>query len=216
MSGLCLVTGGSGYFGSLLVQRLRAQNRRVRIFDVNDANDRPEDVEFCQGDIRDVEAVQLACQDVSVAFHCVAMVPLAKDKQAFWAVNRDGTHLMLEACLKAGVQKMVYVSSSAVYGAPDTNPVNEDSVPVPQEDYGRAKLAAEKLCFDYSQDGFSVGIIRPRTIMGHGRLGIMQVLFEWIRQGKKEEKCKKVRYYHNSSTNLVANNNLHFEQRLAA
>jgi nucleoside-diphosphate-sugar epimerase len=56
--------------------------------------------------------------------------------------------------------------------------------PRPQEAYGRAKLAAERLCADYVARGLDVSVIRPRTIMGHGRLGIMQILFEWIRQGR--------------------------------
>jgi nucleoside-diphosphate-sugar epimerase len=76
------------------------------------------------------------------------------------------------------------MSSSAVYGAPDRNPVDDDTPLRPGEDYGKAKLAAEELCRQYAKDGVDVTIIRPRTIMGHGRLGIMQILFEWIRQGR--------------------------------
>jgi nucleoside-diphosphate-sugar epimerase len=76
------------------------------------------------------------------------------------------------------------MSSSAVYGAPDRNPVDDATVPRPQEAYGKAKLAAEVLCHEYAKKGLDVTIVRPRTIMGHGRLGIMQILFEWVRQGK--------------------------------
>jgi nucleoside-diphosphate-sugar epimerase len=56
-------------------------------------------------------------------------------------------------------------------------------VPHPREVYGRAKLEAEKLCRLYAEQGLDVSIIRPRTIMGHGRLGIFQILFEWIHEG---------------------------------
>jgi nucleoside-diphosphate-sugar epimerase len=56
-------------------------------------------------------------------------------------------------------------------------------VPLPQEAYGRAKLEGEKLCRRYAEQGLDVSIVRPRTIMGHGRLGIFQILFEWIRLG---------------------------------
>src|SRR6185295_5166737 len=81
------------------------------------------------------------------------------------------------------VRKVVYVSSSAVFGVPKSNPVNEKTEPSPGEAYGRAKLEGEKLCAHYSKEGLDVTIIRPRTIMGHGRLGIFQILFEWIREG---------------------------------
>ncbi len=183
MSELHLVTGGAGYFGTLLTQKLRATGHRVRIFDINEA-EREEGVEMVRADIRDAEAVARACEGVDVVHHNVALVPLAKDKAAFFSVNRDGTKNLLAGAKKAGVRKVVHMSSSAVFGAPDTNPVDESTPPRPQEDYGAAKLAAETLCHDFEAQGVDVTIIRPRTIMGHGRLGIMQILFEWVRTGK--------------------------------
>jgi nucleoside-diphosphate-sugar epimerase len=110
-------------------------------------------------------------------------VPLAKDKALFWSVNRDGMETVLDAALEAGVAKLIYTSSSAVFGVPASNPVTEDTVPSPAEDYGRAKLDGERLCRDFAQRGLDVTIIRPRTILGSGRLGIFQILFEWIYQG---------------------------------
>lgn len=184
MADLHLVTGGSGYFGCLLVRRLIDAGHRVRVFDLNDAEDRPPIVEFVRGDIRDHRAVDSACRDVAVVHHNVALVPLAKDKRAFWAVNRDGTRNLLEASLAAGVRKVINTSSSAVFGVPERNPVTEDMKPTPQEDYGRAKLAGEILCEEFAGRGLDVTIVRPRTIMGHGRLGIMQILFEWVRLGR--------------------------------
>lgn len=184
MSELHVVTGGSGYFGLLLVDRLREAGHRVRIFDINDAEDRPADVELFRGDIRDPDAVREACRDADVVHHNVALVPLAKDKDAFWSVNRDGTRILLEACLANGVRKVMHTSSSAVFGVPERNPVTEKMEPHPREDYGRAKLAAEHLCHEFIENGLDVTIIRPRTIMGHGRLGIMQIIFEWVREGR--------------------------------
>jgi nucleoside-diphosphate-sugar epimerase len=179
-----LVTGGAGYFGTLLVERLRTTGVRVRIFDINDADERAADVEMVRGDIRDAAAVRRAVEGCAVVHHNVAMVPLAKDKEAFVSVNADGTRNLLEAARGAGVRKVVHMSSSAIFGAPKSNPVTEETTPNPGEDYGRAKLDAEVLCHEYEARGLDVSIIRPRTIMGHGRLGIMQILFEWVRQGK--------------------------------
>jgi nucleoside-diphosphate-sugar epimerase len=183
-SDLALITGGSGYFGSLLRDRLRARGRQVRIFDLSDAQDRPADVLFIQGDIREASSVARACEGVSSVFHCVAQVPLAKDRALFDSVNVGGTKTLLEAAARASVKKVVYVSSSAVFGAPKDNPVTEATPPTPAEAYGRAKLEGENLCKTYSSKGLDVSIIRPRTILGHGRLGIFQILFEWIREGR--------------------------------
>jgi nucleoside-diphosphate-sugar epimerase len=178
-----LVTGGAGYFGSLLVLKLLEKKRRVRVFDLH-APDDVSAVDVVRGDIRDATAIRRACEGVSVIHHNVAMVPLAKDKSAFVSVNEGGTRNMLEAAKAAAVRKVIAMSSSAVFGVPKKNPVDESTVPNPREDYGRAKLAAEKICHAFIADGLDVTIIRPRTIIGHGRLGIMQILFEWIRLGK--------------------------------
>jgi nucleoside-diphosphate-sugar epimerase len=183
MSDLHVVTGGAGYFGTRLVELLHASGKQVRIFDLNDAEGLPANVTQMRGDIRDARAVREAVRGAAVVHHNVALVPLAKNKAAFWGVNRDGTRHLLEAARDEGVRKVVHMSSSAVFGAPDRNPVDDRTVPRPQEDYGRAKLAAEDLCREYAARGLDVTILRPRTIMGHGRLGIMQILFEWVRRG---------------------------------
>ena len=178
-----LITGGSGYFGSLLRDRLRERGQAVRVFDLTDADDRQSDVQYVKGDIRDAARVTEAIAGCDTIFHCVAQVPLAKAKKLFHSVNVHGTENLLRAAFDAKVRKVIYVSSSAVFGAPKANPVTEETPPTPGEAYGRAKLEAETLCRDYAQRGLDVTIIRPRTIMGHGRLGIFQILFEWIREG---------------------------------
>ena len=178
-----LITGGAGYFGSLLLRKLIEKDYECVIFDLNDAEDRPENVEFIQGDIRDYDAVLAACQGVTVVHHNVAQVPLAKDKNAFHTVNYNGTENLLRAALEAGVSKVVHTSSSAIFGIPDKNPVTEETPPRPGEAYGQAKYEGEQLCKSYVEKGLDVSIIRPRTIMGHGRLGIFQILFEWIYEG---------------------------------
>jgi len=180
-----LITGGSGYFGSLLRDRLVEQGHAVRVLDLTDADDRPPEVEFVGGDIRDLDATRAACAGIEVVYHNVAQVPLAKDRQLFWSVNYDGTENVLKAVRHAGVRKVVHTSSSAVFGIPPRNPVDETVEPHPKEAYGRAKLEAEHLVERYvRQHGVDVTIIRPRTILGHGRLGIFQILFDWVEAGR--------------------------------
>ncbi len=178
-----LITGGSGYFGSLLMQKLREKQCECSVFDINDANDRPVDVRLIQGDIRDYESIKNASNGMDIVFHNVAQVPLAKDVELFESVNTLGTENMLKAALAGGIGKVVYTSSSAVFGVPKSNPVTELTQPNPGEEYGLAKYKGELMCHQFTQQGLDVSIIRPRTIMGHGRLGIFQILFEWIRKG---------------------------------
>ena len=178
-----LVTGGSGYFGSLLVRRLLAAGHRVRVLDVDDADDRPESVALVQGDIRDRATVERALDGVDLVFHNVAQVPLARDSVLLRTVNVDGTALLLHEAAAAGVRKVVHTSSSAVFGVPESNPVMPATVPSPAEEYGHAKLAAEWACLRAVEDGLDVTIVRPRTILGHGRLGIFGILFDWIADG---------------------------------
>jgi nucleoside-diphosphate-sugar epimerase len=181
-----LITGGSGYFGTILAARAHAQGDAIRIFDLNPPD--PEvagagPVEYVAGDIRDRTAVRAACASVDVVLHNVAQVPLAKDRELFAAVNVTGTANLLVAARDAGVAKVVHTSSSAVFGIPERNPVREESPCRPLEAYGRAKLEAELLCREAAASGLDITIVRPRTIVGHGRLGLMAVLFDIVAAG---------------------------------
>lgn len=178
-----MVTGGSGYFGSMLVSKLLSAGHQCSVLDIVDADDRPSDVEFFAVDVRDADAVQRAIRRVDVIYHNVAQVPLAKDRHLFESVNVTGTRNLLAAALAAGVKKVVYTSSSAVFGKPRYNPVTEETPALPGESYGRAKYEGEELCRTFAKQGLDVTIMRPRTILGHGRLGIFQILFEWIKEG---------------------------------
>ena len=178
-----LVTGGSGYFGSLLVRHLVDAGHRVRVLDIYDADDLPDGVEFMLGDIRDASAVDRAVPGCDVVFNSVAQVPLAHDERLLRTVNTDGTAALVNAALRHGVRKVVHISSSAVFGVPAANPVLPTTIPSPAEAYGHAKLAAEWACLEAVARGLDVTIVRPRTILGHGRLGIFGILFDWIADG---------------------------------
>ncbi len=177
-----LVTGGSGYFGSLLAEIALARGDRVRIFDIEAPVD-ASTAEVVVGDVRDRAALTEACDGVDVILHNVAQVPLAKDHELFWSVNVVGTANVLLAARDAGVGKVVHTSSSAIFGIPARNPVTEETPGKPLEAYGKAKLVAETLCHEAAASGVDVSIVRPRTILGHGRLGIMAILFEFVAEG---------------------------------
>ena len=178
-----LVTGGAGYFGTVLVDRALARGDTVKVLDLNEPDARDQPVEAIVADVRDRDAVHEACRGVDVVLHNVAQVPLAKDRDLFESVNVNGTANVLLAARDTGVGKVVHTSSSAIFGVPDRNPVTEDTPGKPLEAYGRAKLEAEVLCREAAASGLDVTIVRPRTILGHGRLGIMAILFEFVAEG---------------------------------
>ena len=178
-----LVTGGSGYFGSLLIEKLLQNGFQVGSLDINKPTAQEKDIEFHRVDVRDKNSLFQHTKNYDIIFHNVAQVPLAKNKILFKQVNIDGTSNICEAALKNNIGKIVYTSSSAIYGVPQKNPVDENTVPLPGEEYGLAKLQGEKICEKFSRKGLSVSIIRPRTILGHGRLGIFSILFQWLSEG---------------------------------
>jgi nucleoside-diphosphate-sugar epimerase len=178
-----LITGGSGYFGSLLAGHLQAAGDTVRNFDIATPDQSSSGIDFIKGDVLDRRALREACEGADVIFHNVAQVPLAREKHLLERVNIDGTANLLDVAREAGVRKVVHTSSSAVFGIPASNPVREDTKPRPVELYGRAKLRAEELCRDAVSRGLDVTVIRPRTILGHGRLGIVSILFDWVADG---------------------------------
>jgi nucleoside-diphosphate-sugar epimerase len=183
MTKKALVTGGSGYFGEVLVSQLLSKGYECTILDLNPPdNSFEKNINFIKVDIRDYKSVLEACKGIEVIFHNVAQVPLAKNKELFRSVNIDGTKNIIKAAKLQGINHLSYTSSSAIYGAPKNNPVTEETCPNPMEDYGKAKLDGEILCKDAINNNLSVSIIRPRTILGGGRLGIFQILFEWIHQ----------------------------------
>ena len=179
-----LVTGGSGYFGSVLVRKLREQGIKVVAFDREESPDLPEDVIYINGDIRDSQTVKIACSGMECVYHCAASAPVAGHTDAAWGVNVEGTRNLLQACWELKVRKVVNVSSRAAFGGPRKNQVPGISRPAPRDEFGQSKLAAEELCAEYSAKGLDVTTIRPATIMGRCRAGIMRMFFEWVRLGR--------------------------------
>ena len=150
-----LVTGGGGFIGSHLVERLLTDGHEVRVLD-NFATGRRENllgaigsVELVEGDIQSYERAHTAVRGCDIVFHQAALpsVPRSvQDPLTSHASNVTGTLNVLLAARDSGVQRVVFASSSSVYGANPTLPKHEDMTPLPISPYAVAKLAAENYC----------------------------------------------------------------------
>jgi UDP-glucose 4-epimerase len=158
---LYLVTGGAGFIGSNLAEALVRDGQRVRIFDdfssgslANLAAIR-ERIEIVEGDLRDEAAVRQAMQGVTYVAHQAALRSVERsvdDPLSSDAVNTHGTlHVLMAARDTPGVQRVVYASSSSVYGENPTLPKVEDQTPAPVSPYAVSKLAAEQYCRVFSK-----------------------------------------------------------------
>ena len=147
-----LVTGGAGFIGSNLADRLLAEGFEVRVFDnlsTGFADNVPADAELVEGDIRDEAAVRAGVAGVDLVFHQAAhravlqsvQNPLSTD-----LANTHGTLLVLKAAQDAGVRRVVAASSSSVYGGADQLPTPESAPLLPRSPYAVSKLAGEQYC----------------------------------------------------------------------
>lgn len=181
-----LVTGGSGFIGINLVGELLKRGERVRVIDVAPLDqDIARRVEYLKLDIRDRQAVIQACQGIDCIYHIISLVPISKAGRVFWDVNVGGTRNILQGALEYGVKKVVHMSSSSVYDINQKHPLTEESPIKPLGVYARSKYDGELVCYEYQKKGLNINIVRPRTVVGAGRLGVYQILFDWLRRGKK-------------------------------
>jgi nucleoside-diphosphate-sugar epimerase len=180
-----LVTGGSGFLGNLIARRLHSRGQQVKVLDIWEDPARPAEIDFIQCDICDRDAVAKALRGIDVVHHNAALVPLTKSGARFWQVNVEGSRIAAAQAAAAGVRAFIHMSSSAIFGLPQQCPITDSAPLHPVEIYGRAKLTGEQAVREVcDKAGLKLIVIRPRTILGEGRLGIFQLLFDWIREGR--------------------------------
>lgn len=184
------VTGGSGFFGLHLLDRLLRENQEVVVYDTVPLDPeyvRKPGISFVQGDVRDAGRMREAMRGSDVVHHNAAVLPISRSGSVFREVNVGGTQNVLTTALEEGVKKVLFVSTSVgVYGIPSILPVTEETPLTPLGAYGRSKYEAEEIVRTWrSSHAVDVSIVRPRTIVGTGRLGIFGLLFEWIFRGKR-------------------------------
>ncbi len=172
-----LVTGGAGFIGSHLVDALIDKGNEVTVLD-NLSNGRIENLSqhednpnfrFIKGDITNREDVQKALEGVEAVFHQAANISVTmsiEQPELFERINVGGTQTVLEESEKAGVKRLLFSSSCAVYGEPKTLPIEEDADLSPISPYGESKLACEALCHTFNKGEMETVALRYFNVYG--------------------------------------------------
>lgn len=201
---MILVTGAAGLLGRELVARLADRGVACRALDHHLADARrgdnasgfnrshaaPRDArtDTFRGDLLDPADCRRACAGVRAILHAAARQhhshPPRWGRERFFRANAAMTANLVDAAVAGGVDHIVYVSSDMVYGLPPGRPLRETDPPRPIGPYGRSKLAGERICEAARASGLCVTVLRPRLIVGPGRLGVLTKLFDRIRAGR--------------------------------
>lgn len=183
--GRVLITGGAGFLGINLTRFLLARGYQITSLDIAgyDYADTRERVRIIQGDIRDVSAVTRAMDGVDFVVHTAAALPLYSPEDIY-TTDVVGTRNLFTVARNAGVQRVVHISSTAVYGIPDHHPLLETDRLEGVGPYGQAKIQAEMIALEFRATGLPVSILRPKSFVGPERLGVFTLLYEWALEGR--------------------------------
>ena len=184
---LWAISGGAGFLGLHLARRLLADGHQVRTLDLAPLDDAEleRSVEEVRGDVRSTRDVRCLVEGAGVLVHAAAALPIQASRESIRSVNVGGTATLLAAAAEAGVRRHVLVSSTAVYGVPKVHPIYEDAPLVGVGWYGESKIEAEDVTRDFGRRGLEFTIVRPKTFVGPERLGVFEILFDWIRDDRR-------------------------------
>ncbi len=179
-----LITGGSGFLGINLIRYLLDRGHDVRSIDLVEFT-YPErgQIDAIVGDIRDRDTMDRVTRDRDVVVHCAAALPLYSREEIF-TTDVEGTGIVLETAQHHGVQRVIHISSTAVYGIPDHHPLLETDTLHGVGSYGEAKILAEEKCLAARAGGMTVPILRPKSFVGPERLGVFALLYDWALDGR--------------------------------
>lgn len=182
-----LITGGSGFLGCHLARKLLQLQYKVTLLDIAplDAKDLVGKVQIVRADIRNKKKISEVIRGYDYLVHAAAALPILRSKGIIFSINVDGTRNVLEACKENKVKRVIFISTTAVYGVPKQLPETEASPITPIGYYGQSKVLAEQICKEFIKQGLSITIFRPKTFLGTERLGVFALWFEAIYTGKR-------------------------------
>ena len=178
------ITGGSGFLGINVIRFLLERGHEVVSYDIVPF-EYPEKtkVTYILGDIRNFELLKESTKGCDIVIHAAAALPLYKPEE-IRSTDIDGTRNVCEAVFQNKIKRLIYISTTAVYGIPDHHPIYEDDKLMGVGEYGMAKIKAEKICLDYRKRGLIIPILRPKSFIGPERLGVFTLLYEWASEGR--------------------------------
>jgi nucleoside-diphosphate-sugar epimerase len=183
-----LITGSSGLLGKCLVERLERRGDELHLLDLAPPPHGSPHRAFT-ADVSDEPVLREAVRGVEVVYHLAAAQRM-KPQFATWSEreiferNLDAVRVVVDVAVSTDVRKLVFVSSSGVYGEPRRVPCGEDHETKPLGEYGRSKLLAEEICLAArEQHGLDVTMFRPMSLFGPDMTGIFVMLYEWVRTG---------------------------------
>ena len=178
-----LITGGAGFLGINLTRYLLALGHQVISYDFADFDyPEKEKITVITKDIRNKKDLDDAMNDVDIVVHCAAALPLYSPKDIY-TTDVDGTRNVLTSAFEHGVQRVIHISSTAVYGIPDHHPLFENDKLIGVGPYGEAKILAEQECEKFRAQGKCVPIIRPKSFVGPERLVVFALFYDWALTG---------------------------------
>ena len=185
MSKTFFITGGAGFLGINLARYLLAKGEKVVSYDIApfDYADCQDKVKDMRGDIRKPEQITPAMQGADVVIHTAAALPLYTPEDIY-TTDIDGTRTVLQAAKQNNVERVVHISSTAVYGVPDHHPLLETDRMIGVGPYGEAKVKAEEVVHEFRKQGMCIPVLRPKSFIGPERLGVFAMLYEWAYEGK--------------------------------
>lgn len=177
------MTGGSGFLGINLVRYLLARGHEVVSYDFAPFDYPEKDkITAVLEDIRHFEPLVAAMAGCDAVVHCAAALPLYS-KEEIYSTDVTGTENVLKAALQNNIQRVIHISSTAVYGIPDHHPLYETDKLDGVGHYGKAKILAEKVCEQYRKRGLVIPILRPKSFVGPERLGVFALFYDWAKDG---------------------------------
>ncbi|HEX9744151.1 MAG TPA: NAD(P)-dependent oxidoreductase [bacterium] len=178
------VTGGAGFLGINIIRYILNKGHDVVSYDINPF-DYPERDRITEvmGDVRDYELVEKSMQGCDIVVHTAAALPLYTPEDIH-TTDVDGARNVLEAAQKHIVDRVVFISSTAVYGVPDHHPLVETDKMIGVGPYGEAKVEAEGVVEEYRAKELCLPTLRPKSYVGPERLGVFALLYDWAHDGK--------------------------------
>ena len=180
-----LVTGGAGFFGGILKRRLLDEGHKCVSLDLQPDWMTDPNLISVVGDINDRPLLDRLFSEhgFTAVVHCAALLAHDQSEAALQRSNVDGTRAIADAVAAHGVPKLVFISSNCLWGEAVNRAVREDEPPRPVEAYGQSKLEGERIIT--AHDEFDWVVLRPPTIIDSGRLGLLSILFDFIREGRR-------------------------------